>query len=300
MRHTGFLLLSLVAALLSCSSDDEPEQRTDGRKLRQLTIAEVPVTRATLKASASSLGAAWEAGDQATYFNVTAFQDISPTMRFGDLTASSSAETSTFTGTVYCNTDDNVALFYPQQTVPTQGTNRGKFTISLNGQDGKLETIAKNFHYVYGVATVTSVTESTANATIDNMQSLLAVCKFTFVDENENNTPIPIKTLTINYCNIYGNTMGYPLTATLTPTEDASSITLNYPGQSDDVWSDNGLSITLASETSSGVYVALFPYSLTGYLHFSVKNNDGTYTGTAKATLNAGNYYPVTLKLNKL
>lgn len=298
MRHTGFLLLSFVAALLSCSSDDEPEQRTDGRKLRQLTIAEVPVTRATLTASASSLGAAWEAGDQATYFNVTAFQDISPTMRFGDLTASSSAETSTFTGTVYCNTDDNVALFYPQQTVPTQGTNRGKFTISLNGQDGKLETIAKTFHYVYGVATVTSVTESTANATIDNMQSLLAVCKFTFEDASGNN--IPVKTLTINYYyNTYSYQMGYPLTATLTPTEDASSITLNYPGQSDDVWSDNGLSITLASETSSGVYVALFPYSLTGYLHFSVTNSSGTYTGTAKATLNAGRYYPVTLKLNQ-
>ena len=296
MRHTGFLLLSFVAALLSCSSDDEPEQRTDGRKLRQLTIAEVPVTRATLKASASSLGAAWEAGDQATYFNVSSFRPNK--MDHGTLTATASAETSTFTGKVYCNTGDNVALFYPQQEVPTQGTNRGKFTISLNGQDGKLETIAKNFHYVYGVATVTSVTESTANATIENMQSLLAVCKFTFVDENENNTPIPIKTLTINYYDIYGNTKGYPLTATLTPTEDASSITLNYPGQSDDVWSDNGLSITLASETSSGVYVALFPYSLTGYLHFSVTNSSGTYTGTAKATLKAGKYYPVTLKLN--
>ena len=294
MRHTGFLLLSFVAALLSCSSDDEPEQRTDGRKLRQLTIAEVPVTRATLTASTSKLGAAWEAGDQATYFNVTAFQDISPTMRFGDLTASSSAETSTFTGKVYCNTGDNVALFYPQQTVPTQGTNRGKFTISLNEQDGKLETIAKNFHYVYGVATVTSVTESTANATIDNMQSLLAVCKFTFKDED--NAVIPVKTLTINY---YDNryALGYPLTATLTPTADVGSLV--YPVQGDDNWSDDGLSIVLESETSDGVYVALFPYSLTGYMHFTVTGSTGTYTGTAKATLKAGKYYPVSLKLTK-
>ena len=218
-------------------------------------------------------------------------------MCFGVLTASSSAETSTFTGKVYCNTGDNVALFYPQQEVPTQGTNRGKFTISLNGQDGKLETIAKKFHYVYGVATVTSVTESTANATINNMQSLLAVCKFTFVDET--NAPIPVKTLTVNYYdNRFGSSLGYPLTATLTPTADVGS--LAYPVQGDDNWSDNGLSIVLESETSDGVYVALFPYSLTGYLHFSVTNSSGTYTGTAKATLNAGNYYPVTLKLNKL
>ena len=299
MRHTGFLLLSFVAALLSCSSDDEQEQRTDGRKLRQLTIAEVPVTRATLTASASSLGAAWEAGDQATYFNVTAFQGISPTMCFGSLTASSSAKTSTFTGKVYCNTGDNVALFYPQQTVPIQDPARGKFNISLDGQKGTLEDIAERFHYVYGVAKVTSVTDNTANATINNMKSLLTVVKFTFVDGN--NAPIPVETLDISFYDQYGP-KGYPQSVTVTPSDNLDNVNAvpNYEDDEDFGYWNSPLTITLASETSSGVYVALFPYSLTGYLHFSVTNNSGTYTGTAKATLNAGNYYPVTLKLNKL
>ena len=96
-------------------------------------------------------------------------------MDYGTLTASASASTSAFTGTVRCKAGDNVALFYPHQDVPEQGTKQGKFTINLDGQDGTLATIAKNFHYVYGVAKVTSVTESTANATISNMQSLLVV-----------------------------------------------------------------------------------------------------------------------------
>ena len=61
MKYTSILTLLLLGiALVSCSSDDEQQQDTDGRKLRQLTIAEVPVTRATLSDSGSTLGASWE------------------------------------------------------------------------------------------------------------------------------------------------------------------------------------------------------------------------------------------------
>ena len=303
MRHTGLLLLSLAAALASCSSDDDGDYKSpqtdqtedgDGRMLRQLTISEVPITRATLTDNTSSLSAAWKAGDKATYFNVSSF--TTTTMDDGTLTAASSESTSAFEGTVRCNTDDKVALFYPAQAIPTTGANRGKLTLSLSGQKGTLDDIAKNFHYVYGVAEVTSVTESTANATISNMQSLLAVCKFSFKDGTE---VIPVKTLTINYYDnndFYPTTIGYPLSATLDPTSD-SPTELAYPSQS--AWNKGGLSVTLDSETSGGVYVALFPYSPTGYMQFTVTGSSGTYTGTAKATLNAGKYYPVTLKLTK-
>ena len=296
MRHTGFLLLSFVAAMFSCSSDDEQEQRTDGRKLRQLTIAEVPVTRATLADNISALGAAWEAGDKATYFNVSSLRPN--IIDLGTLIAHDDAVTSSFSGSVCCKAGDEVALFYPQQEVPITGTNRGKFIINLNGQDGKLETLAKKFHYVYGVAKVTSVTDNTAYAEINNMKSLLAVCKFTFTDGTN---PIPVNTLTISFnAGSNGSTLGYPLSATLTPTEieDVNSLKLTYPTW--DTWDEQKLTITLASETSSGVYVALFPsFDFSDYLHFSVTNSSGTYTGTAKATLYAGKYYPVTLKLNQ-
>ncbi len=285
MKYTSILTLLLLGiALVSCSSDDEQQQDTDGRKLRQLTIAEVPVTRATLSDSGSTLGAAWEAGDLATYFNVTTFKpDV---MHSGVLTASASASTSAFTGTVYCTTHDMVALFYPHQDVPSQGTNRGKFTVNLAGQDGTLATIAKNFHYVYGVAEVTSVTENTANATISNMKSLLAVAKFTFTDGTN---PIPVKTLTINYGD---EGVGYPPTATVTPSADVSNVSPAPVGSEE--W--NPLTISLGSETTDGVYVALLPISKFDF-HFSVTNSSGTYTGTAKATLKEGKYYPVELKL---
>lgn len=284
MKYTSILTLLLGIALVSCSSDDEQQQDTDGRKLRQLTIAEVPVTRATLSDSGSMLGASWEAGDLATYFNVTTFRPN--VMHSGVLTASASASTSAFTGTVYCTTHDMVALFYPHQDVPSQDPNRGKFTVNLAGQDGTLATIAKNFHYVYGVAEVTSVTENTANATISNMKSLLAVAKFTFTDGTN---PIPVKTLTINYGD---EDVGYPPTATVTPSADVSNVSPVPVGSEE--W--NPLTISLGSETTDGVYVALLPIYKFDF-HFTVTNSSGTYTGTAKATLKEGKYYPVELKL---
>ena len=186
-----------------------------------------------------------------------------------------------------------MALLYPAKDPILSGTDRGKFTISLNGQKGTLEDIADNFHYVYGVAEVTSVTDQTATATIDNMQSLLAVCKFSFTDGS---VSIPVKTLTINfYDKDFASLMGYTLTAMLTPKADVSSLALEYPGQ--DTWEE--ISVNLDKETSNGVYVALFPYSPTGYMHFTVRGSSGTYTGMAKASLKAGRYYPVTLKLTR-
>ncbi len=302
MKHTGFLLLLLSGmALAACSSDDEElVENSNGRKLRQLTIAEVPVTqnaptskKVRLTENSSSLDASWTKDDMATYFNVSSFRF--DRMDYGKLTAASSTRTSMFQGTVYCTTGDNVALFYPAKDPIRQGTDRGKFTISLDGQKGTLEDIAEHFHYVYGVAGVTSVTDQTATATIDNMQSLLAVCKFSFTDGSET---IPVETLTINYYDKgSAYSMGYPLSAKLTPAAGVSSLTLAYPDQED--WEEKGLSVTLDNETSDGVYVALFPYSPTGYMHFKVTGRSGTYTGMAKASLKAGRYYPASLKLTK-
>lgn len=302
MKHTGFLLLLLSGmALAACSSDDdELTENSNDRKLRQLTIAEVPVNndaptskKVRFTDNSSSLNASWTKGDMATYFNVSSFSSV--TIDYGKLTAASSSTTSMFQGSVYCKTGDKVALLYPAKDPILSGTDRGKFTISLDGQKGTLEDIAKHFHYVYGVAEVTSVTEQTATATIDNMQSLLAVSKFTFTDGSDF---IPVKTLTINFYALdSAYPMGYSTSAMLTPTADVSSLALAYAGP--ETWDETPLSVTLDEETSDGVYVALFPYSPTGYMHFTVTGNSGTYTGMAKASLKAGRYYPASLKLTK-
>ena len=297
MKNVKIILILLCAALAACSSDDEQEQDADGRRLRLLTIADGPVTRATLTESGNTMGATWNKDDVATFFNVTVFDEGN--MNYGSLTASNSEETSTFTGTVFCKEGDDIALLYPAKTPDiSSGDDRGKFTISLSGQKGTLADIQENFHYVYGVAKVTSVTESTANANIDNMKSLLAVCKFTFKDED--NKLIPVKTLKISY---YESKIeiGYHQSAKLTPTEDVSSLTISFP-----VSFGDGVTVNLDKETCDGVYVALFPNQgfpedewPTGMLFTVTDGSGNTYTGTATAKLTAGKYYPANITLTK-
>ncbi len=284
----AFCLLSLSMTLTSCSSDgDEPEGADSGRKLRQLTISEVPLTRATLTDNTGALGAAWKAGDKATLVNVSA---LPLELLYGHFTATSNAVTSSFTGSIGCEPQDKLALIYPK--VEPQ-TGNGTFTINLSGQKGTLDDVATNYHYVYGVGEVTPVTETTATAAISPMKSLLAVAKFTFKDA-DTDAAIPVKTLSISYYDkIYGDQVGYPQTATVVPKLDPESLALTTQAQP---W--NPLTVTLNAETSDGVYVALFPIT-NDYFHFTVTGSGGTYTGTASATLKAGKYYPVTLTLTK-
>lgn len=294
----GMVFLGAFSAVLtSCSSDDNEsestEQPTDGRKLRQLTITDVPITRAMLTDNTTSLGATWSAGDKATYFNLTSYN--STVMHFGTLISSKEATESTFTGTVQCAQGEKIALFYPATDPFTSGSDRGTFAINLSGQKGTLEDVANNYHYIYGVGVITSVTDNTANATIASMKSLLAVCKFTFKDKNTN-ADIPVKELTIGY----GNEK-YPLAGTVKPFDNASSVVANPAAAS--TWTIP-LTVTLENEKVDGVYVALFPCGNASRedfqdFHFTVTGSAGTYTGIATAKLNAGKFYPVTLNLTK-
>ena len=300
MKNVKLILILLCVALAACSSDDEQEQNTDGRKLRQLTIADVPVTRATLTVSESgkTLGATWNKNDVATYFNVTVFDEGD--MNYGNLKASSSGKTSTFTGTVYCKEGDDIALLYPaKEPDHTSGDDRGKFTISLDGhgQKGTLEDIQEYFHYVYGVAKVTLVTEGTANATISTMKSLLAVCKFTFKDAD--NKLIPVETLKISYYD-HGSAIGYPHEVMLKPKSKVDDLVLDYY-ENQPLWYAKELEVKPESVISDGVvYVALFPTNSNQGMSFTVTDGSGnTYTGTATAKLTAGKYYPAYLTLNK-
>lgn len=276
-------LLSLSVALTGCSTDsDEPENTASGRQLRQLTISAVPVTRATLTDNTTTLGAAWSTGDEATLVNISA---LKPELLYGQFRATSDAVTSTFTGSIRCGVQDKLAFIYPKVTPATAD---GSFTISLLGQKGTLADVAERYHYIYGTGEVTSVSDATATAVIPQTQPLLALAKFTFKDSGD---AIPVQTLTINYNDA---SVGYPTTGTVTPNAVASAVAAAPAAQAE--WQP--LTISLDSENTSGVYVALFPISNDDF-HFTVTNNNGTYTGTAHATLKAGKYYPVTLTLTK-
>lgn len=289
-----------LAGVTACSGDDEAATEPDERhvKVRHLTITETDNTAANLPLSRASLRedggltASWTAGDALTYWNISQSSPSLSQNVTGTLHASTSAAISQFTGEVVCYEGDKLAVLYPTASV----TANGKYSISLSGQDGTLTTLASTFHYVYGVASVQSVTETTATATMAKMKSLLTVCKFSFVDKDGGDA-IPIHELTISYGGDDSNTGKYPLSAMVTASDTQADVHA--------VAAEANGPLTVTTSTSpSEVYVALLPVGSVGSpaeFVFTVTDDGGnTYSGTASATLAEGEYVEATgLRLTK-
>ena len=299
----GYMML---AGLTACSSDDDTTDiPDDGVKVRRITITQTDdaaarqmLTRSTLVES-DGLTASWTAGDGLTYCNLSRTNPMNYEIYTGPLTAASTASTSQFTGNVTCNAGDYLAVVYPAATFVTNES----YTISLSGQDGTLGTLATNYHYVYGKAYVTSVTDNTANATMEKMKSLLTVCKFSFVDKTTG-AAIPIKTLAISYGGSGSDARTYPQTATVTLNSNGileqSAVHAAGTASTSSLLVDCSVAFSLPSEGLGEVFVALLPTSGQRTFNFTVANSSGTYTGTAKATLVEGEYIVATgLKLTK-
>ena len=288
----------MLAGLTACSGDDDAtDVPDDGVKARRMTITETDgaaarqvLTRAILT-EADGLSASWTTGDGLTYCNLTHTNLSTEEVYSGPLTATSTGATSQFTGSVECGTGDYLAVVYPAATFETNES----YTISLAGQDGTLGTLAKNYHYVYGRAYVTSVTDKTANATMEKMKSLLTVCKFSFVDKASGKA-IPIQTLAISYGGTGSDAGTYPQTATVTIGANTAQTDVHATG----VAGSTPLAVTCPS-AQDAVFVALLPTSGQRTFNFTVTDGSGnTYTGTAKATLTEGEYVEAMgLKLTK-
>ena len=281
----GFLLVGVGA----CSGDDD-------MKVRRLTITETEgnaiarqvTTRAILNEN-GGLSASWKAGDRLSYCNLSRMNAMNYGIYSGSLTASTTATISQFTGYVTCNKGDYLAVVYPATTFVTNDS----YSISLNGQDGTLGTLASTFHYVYGKAHVESVTDETASATMMKMKSLLTVCKFSFKDKTTNDD-IPVSTLAISYGGSGSDQNTYPQSAT---------VAISYLKEPSDVHATGVAGSSPLIVNASGqteVYVALLPTSGQRTYNFTVTNPNGTYTGTAKATLAEGELVVATgLRLTK-
>ena len=265
-------------------------------------VAAVEARQALTRASLTEddgLTAKWTAGDALTYCNLSSVDYGNGEAPYsGGLTAASTAATSQFTGNVTCSTGDYLAVVYPATTFEKNDS----YTISLAGQDGTLATLATNFHYVYGRAHVTSVTETTANATMKKMKSLLTVCKFSFVNK-EGGAAIPIQTLTISYGGTGSDVGRYPQSATVAviDKEDDSFIKAQADVHAKGVeGSIDALSISCPT-AQEAVYVALLPTAAERTFRFTVSDGSGnTYSGTAKAKLTEGDYVVATgLKLTQ-
>ena len=295
----------MLAGLTACSGDDDtatddnaPQTADDGVKVRRLTITEADdgaaearqaLTRASLTED-DGLTAKWTAGDALTYCNLSRVGN-SDAPYSGRLTAASTAATSQFTGNVTCSEGDYLAVVYPAATFTTNS----QYTITLSGQDGTLAGLATNYHYVYGKAQVTAVTDAAAEATMPKMKSLLTVCKFSFVNK-DGGAVIPIKSLSISYGGSGSDAGKYPQTATVAIGANTEQANVHATGAT----GTGALTVTCPS-AQEAVYVALLPTAAARTFSFSVSDVSGnTYTGTARATLAEGEYVEATgLKLTK-
>ena len=299
-------ILFLSFFLAGCSSsDDEILVNDRERKFRQLIITQVEddaatrslfnLTRATLKENEDIISASWETNDNITYCNLTdadAYYHENDII-YHNLIAESTSPTSTIAGSAVCVNGDYLALIYPSGYFSFYNRNVNghypvQYTINISGQDGTIDKLANQYHYVFGEVKV-AVKDDKATGEV-NLESLLAVCRFSF---KYNNEKIHIEKLTINYLSADDYGGKYPVSATL----------IAYPGYHNlnpvILGSGDVLEINPPSGTSPEVvYVALLPTGSNGRTFRFIIND--TYYCEADAILNAGEFYPTVLNLNKL
>ena len=315
----GIVCSSLLFIGTACSSNtpDQPKQQAE-LKPRTLIVTQTgdrnPIAvrrlpQATITDAGETLDALWTAGDEISFRNIshatyTPSGTKDQVSLDGVLLADRSARIASFTSNnkVWCDEGDQLLLVYPKTTAPAisvSGTPlTATYTISINKQYGSLATIASTCHHSYGIATVTEVTETTAIAEVAKMQNLLTVCKFSFVDKDHLDTPLPVSSLTISYSDgTYANT--YPGTATVTVMQGTPCTATVTPDKKSEAAGGNVLSINPSGDLTE-VYVALFPEATATTYAFTLVSGGETYTGTATAQLNAGEFVVATnLRLTK-
>ena len=315
----GIVCSSLLFLGTACSTTNNPDQPKPQAELkpRTLIVTEVEsrkskverrLPQATITDEGGTLDAIWSIGDEVFYRNLSYsedyYEDDDKKPLYGVLEADRAESIASFAGDrVWCAEDDQLALIYPKidksaidvSLVESQLT--ASYTISVAGQDGSLATLAKDFHHIYGIASVVSVTETTANAELAQMKSLMTVCKFSFEDKDAPGTSLPITSLQIKKggTGLYIGT--YPQQGTVYIAQSVSAWNVSV----DPEWEITGgkpLTIDTKGVNPTEVYVALFPDMGATY-SFTVISGGNTYTGEATATLKEGEYVVAPLKLTK-
>lgn len=301
-------LIWVLAAGCSHSEEDADVPKDKDVKTRLLTFTQVENkgSRAVLKLNEvdQSLSALWKKGDKLKCCNLTTLEEdiITHKTSTGTLTAQdNNVATSIFQGTINCGKDHQLAVIYPVTDFGSElvsGEYYAKYTITLSGQDGRLETLASNYHYMYGVASVNCVTGTTAEAT-GNMKSLLAVCKFWFKDENDNIIHVKELEICLENDGIQGNIGTYPQTANVTCNTNPDAVHALAVKSNEPLIIQTVLGSD--SQYPTDVYVALLPVSDRTTFRFNVKDASGnTYIGVANATLSEGEFVIAQLSLNKV
>jgi len=319
----GIVCSSLLFLGTACSTTNNPDQPKQQAELKPRTLVVqtspqpspqergiIRLPQATITENGNVLDALWNEGDAVFYRNLSRNEYIDPkegsVELSGTLYADKAERIASFVGDrVWCTEDDQLALIYPAPD-PADFTFHdnplsAEYTISIAGQDGSLATLAKDFHHIYGIASVVSVTETTANAELAEMKSLMTVCKFSFEDENVPGTSLPITSLQIKKGGIGSPYIGtYPQEGTVYIAQSVSAWDVSVdPEWETPAAGGKPLTIDTQGANPTEVYVALFPDMGATY-SFTVISGGETYTGEATATLNEGEFVPATgLKLVK-
>lgn len=320
----GIVCSSLLFLGTACSTNNTPDQPKQQAELKPRTLIvtqsavsqvtpESAVRRmpqATITENGDVLDAIWSAGDEISFRNLS-HETYTPSGTTdevpldGVLLADREARIASFASNdkVWCDLGGQLLLVYPKATAPAISVEgsplKATYTISLTGQDGTLATIANRYHHSYGIATITEVTPTVANAVVAEMQNLLTVCKFSFVDKDYPGTPLPITSLSISYGDgTYANT--YPGTATVTVTQGTPCTVTVTPDKKSTLAGGNPLAISPSGDLTE-VYVVLLPEADATKYSFHLESGTDTYTGTATARLIAGEYVVAhNLKLTKV
>ena len=312
-------LLFLGTACSTTNNPDQPKQQAE-LKPRTLIVQTSPqpspqergirrLPQATITENGDVLDAIWSVNDEISFRNISHESYTDPQTSTlvpmaGTLLADRAASIASFASNdkVWCALGDKILLVYPKATDPaiTVSGNplTASYSISLTEQNGTLDKIASTYHHSYGIATITEVTPTVANAVVAKMQNLLTVCKFSFVDKDHLGTLLPITSLSISYGDgTYANT--YPGTATVTVTQGTPCTVTVTPDKKSTLAGGNPLAISPSDDLE--VYVALFPEATATTYSFHLESGTDTYTGTATAQLNAGEYVVATgLQLTKV
>ena len=253
----GVVCSSLLFLGTACSTTNNPDQPKPQAELKprtlvvtQQAVSHLPsavrrLPQATITENGNVLDALWSRGDEISFRNMshatyTPSGSTDPVYLDGVLVADRDARIASFASNdkVWCDLGDQILLVYPKATAPaiTVSGNplTASYSISLTEQNGTLDKIASTYHHSYGIATITEVTPTVANAVVAEMQNLLTVCKFSFVDKDHLGTPLQITSLSISYgdgtyTGTYPGTarvtvtQGTPCTVTVTPDKKSTS-----------------------------------------------------------------------------
>ncbi len=304
--------MSLLFTLACCSSDeDNSSVINDGLIPRQLTITQHDVstrslnelTRASLfLKNDGTLGASWQAGDKLTYCNLSClylYQIGAVSEVIGTLEAENDGLNSNLSGSVSCTNGDDLVVIYPTKGTFVTTTNDATYTFPLCGQNGKLDDLAANYHLICGLVPVEvdNPNDKIAKGSI-TMKSLLAVCKFSFVDSN-NNEKIPIDVLTISYGNNqynYNDQDTYPQSVSFTVSESIQQNLIEAKG----VVSNDKLVIN-PMDIENEVYVVLAPTRTRSFVFCVQSSNGEMYSGTFEDEINGDEFIDATgLPLTKV